>query len=117
MSTVLVVEDDRVMLDLLVLALRKKGHEVWPAESVTSALRAWKQHRPTIVVLDILLPNDNDGIRLLQQARRLHLLRNTRVVVVSCVAEKCHASLNGLGVKAQDVYAKPFSVNTVASRI
>ena len=49
----LVVDDDRVIADLVVFTLRRAGHEAVIANDATSAIRRWRDDDPNLVLLDI----------------------------------------------------------------
>jgi DNA-binding response OmpR family regulator len=55
---VLVVDDDRVLADLVVFTLRRAGYEAIMANDATSALRRWAEDKPDLIILDINLPGN-----------------------------------------------------------
>ena len=52
----LVVDDDRVIADLVVFTLRRAGYEAVIANDATSTLRRWREDKPDLILLDINLP-------------------------------------------------------------
>jgi len=53
---VLVVDDDRVIADLVVFTLRRAGHEAIMANDAGSTMRRWNEDGPDLIILDINLP-------------------------------------------------------------
>ena len=53
---VLVVDDDRVLADLVVFTLRRAGNEAIIANDAVSAIRRWTDDKPDLIILDINLP-------------------------------------------------------------
>jgi DNA-binding response OmpR family regulator len=65
---VLVIDDDRALLDALTVGLKSKTVDVISAVDPEAGLRQALRHRPSLIVLDILMPN-LDGIELLKKLR------------------------------------------------
>ncbi|MCS6926745.1 MAG: response regulator [Candidatus Binatia bacterium] len=66
---VLIVEDDQEIRDMVSLMVRKMGHQVYTAATGKEALARLHEHRPDIVLLDIMMP-EMDGYEFLRQYRR-----------------------------------------------
>lgn len=109
---VLVVDDEPSIRDAVATALRYEGFEVQEAATGRSALQAAGEHRPDVVILDVMLP-DIDGIqvcRLLRAAGQdCHVLFLT---ARSHVANK----VTGLGAGGDDYITKPFSLAEIVAR-
>jgi len=80
--TVLVVEDDPMMLRLLMLQLRAEGYHVLGAGSLEKAEELLEEIRPAAMVLDVFLP-DGNGLEFLQMLRQREELQELPVVVLS----------------------------------
>ena len=61
MADILVIDDDQQMRRLLIRILRRAGHTVHEAADGRAGIAAFKQHRPTLVISDIVMP-DMEGI-------------------------------------------------------
>jgi DNA-binding response OmpR family regulator len=86
--TVLVAEDDRDLQEVLWLNLRLAGMSVLTASDGDTALRLAREHRPDVVVLDVMMPG-RGGMEVLQELRSDPDLREVPVVVVTaCAAEE-----------------------------
>jgi CheY-like chemotaxis protein len=81
MAQVLVIDDDPGGLDLRKLILGRHGHEVTGATSVEQALSAFQQSPPDCVVMDLRLPDLEDGLKLIREFRAL--APTVRIVVLS----------------------------------
>src|SRR5438445_13278972 len=68
MATILVVDDERMLCDLLQEMLRQHGHEVFTAYSGQEAIELHRQRRPHFTLLDLHLP-DMNGIEVLRRIR------------------------------------------------
>jgi DNA-binding response OmpR family regulator len=69
MSRVLLVDDDPAGLELRRMILARVGHEVFCALDSQQARLAFEQHRPDVVVLDLRLPDPEDGLSLIREVR------------------------------------------------
>lgn len=111
-QTVVLVEDDPSIADLLDLYLRQAGYRVLQAPTGERGLELVKQHAPSLVVLDIGLP----GIDGLEVCRRL---RTTSAVPVLFLTAR-DAELDriiGLELGADDYVTKPFSPREIVARV
>lgn len=68
MAIILVVDDDRLICDLLQVALGKEGHEVVTASNGYEALELFTERRPSLTMVDICMPG-LDGIEVIKQIR------------------------------------------------
>jgi DNA-binding response OmpR family regulator len=68
-ASILVVEDDEAIRAMLDRGLRAAGHRPRFAASIAEARRLWHEEPPTVVLLDVMLP-DGDGLELLAERRR-----------------------------------------------
>jgi DNA-binding response OmpR family regulator len=65
----LIIEDDRVLADVLAFALHREGFQVVQAYDGLSGLQSWAQEKPDLILLDVNLP-DLDGFAVCQRIRR-----------------------------------------------
>ena len=70
MATILAVDDEPLICKLLEISLSRLGHEVLTTTSGVAGLELVQQARPSLVVLDLILP-DADGLDMLQQIREI----------------------------------------------
>ncbi|MFI5929509.1 response regulator transcription factor [Micromonospora sp. NPDC051543] len=112
-ARLLVVEDDPNILELLSASLRFAGFDVATATSGSAALNAAKDHRPDLVVLDVMLP-DLDGFEVIRMLRE----GGTRTPVVFLTArDATDDKIRGLTLGGDDYVTKPFSLEELTARI
>lgn len=113
--TVLVVEDDPVIVDLLVLTLDLEGWTVLRASDAVSALETAKQERPDVVVSDVMMPG-RSGLELTVDLAAATETRATPVVLLSARALPAEVA-EGLAAGASDYVTKPFDPEELIERI
>ncbi|WP_020525028.1 response regulator transcription factor [Catelliglobosispora koreensis] len=112
-ASLLVVEDDPNILELLSASLRFAGFEVRAVTSGSAALAASSQQRPDLVVLDVMLP-DFDGFDVIKKLRA----DGDRVPVVFLTArDGTDDKIRGLTLGGDDYVTKPFSLEELTARI
>jgi len=107
----LVVDDDRVLADVVAFALRREGFQVIQAYDGLSALRRWSEDRPDLVVLDVNLPKI-DGFTVCQRIRRES---DTPIIMLTVRGEDVDV-VHGLQIGADDYISKPFSPRQLVAR-
>ncbi len=109
MKTILITDDDVHIGNMLEEILVREGYDVLRAYSGTEALMILKNHRPDLVLLDLMLPGMN-GEDVLTH------IRDIPVIVVSAKAE-INDKVNLLLGGAVDYVTKPFDINELLARI
>lgn len=112
MATILVVEDDVALCDLLRTHLEADGHTVVQAFDGPTALTAVEKCSPHLILLDWMLPG-MDGLAVCRRVRQEHL---TPIIMLTARTEEVDQIL-GLEVGADDYIAKPFSIRQVLARV
>jgi DNA-binding response OmpR family regulator len=113
-GTVLVVDDDAVILELLKVNFEIEGYEVVTAASGTHALQRSHQAVPDVVVLDVVMP----GIDGLEVARRLREDPATAGVSILLLSGKArHADIDAGRRLADDYMTKPFDAMDLLARV
>lgn len=110
--TVLIVDDDRDIVELLKLFLEKEGLCVIEAYDGLEAWTCIRQEKIDLVVLDIMMPR-LDGIQLLQMLRTEHKLP----VILLSAKKQDNDKIKGLKLGADDFIAKPFNLMEVVARV
>jgi two-component system phosphate regulon response regulator PhoB len=114
-SSILIVEDEPAIQELVAINLEHAGHQVRRAASAEEAQRAIHDSLPDLVVLDWMLPGES-GQAL---ARRLRVERRTRdipIIMLTARVEE-HDRVAGLEAGADDYIAKPFSPRELIARV
>ena len=112
MSTIVVVEDERDMNNLIRSHLEQEGHTVHQAFDGPSGLALVDQQRPGLVILDWMLPG-RDGLAVCRQIRQQHLMP---IIMLTARSEEIDRVM-GLEVGADDYVVKPFSIRELMARV
>jgi DNA-binding response OmpR family regulator len=110
--SILVVDDERRYRELLEMNLTRRGYRVRQAEDGLSALNAVEEEEPSLVVLDLKLP-DIDGYEV---CRRLRSYSKVPIIMLTARAEQ-DEKVRGLGVGADDYVTKPFGAEELLARV
>jgi DNA-binding response OmpR family regulator len=113
--TILVVEDEKEIQDLLAHYLRKEGFSPTLASDGETAIIKAKREKPDLVLLDILLPKA-DGLEVLRAIRSDGSIGRTPVVMLTAKGDETDRIV-GLELGADDYIPKPFSPREVVARI
>jgi len=114
-ETILVVEDDADIRELLKFTLSKEGYKVTLCASAEEAHRAMAKALPDLVLLDLMLPGE-DGFSFCKALRSQE--RTAAVLVIMVTAREEDADIvAGLEVGADDYVAKPFSPRVLSARV
>jgi two-component system OmpR family response regulator len=112
-AKLLVVDDEPNIRELLTTSLRFAGFDVVPAKDGAEALKLAEQHRPDLVVLDVMMP-DMDGFTVTRKLRE----RGRDIPVLFLTArDETGDKVTGLTVGGDDYVTKPFSLEEVVARI
>jgi DNA-binding response OmpR family regulator len=111
-GTVVVVDDEANIADLVELYLQREGYRVQKARTGEGALQAVAEHRPRLVVLDVGLP-DIDGLEVCRRLRQ-----HSPVPVIFLTARDGEIDrVLGLELGADDYVTKPFSPTELVARV
>lgn len=112
----LVVDDDRVLADLVAFTLRREGYQVAQAFDGPAALQRWQDEQPDIIILDVNLPKTTpplDGFAICQRIREQ---ADTPIILLTVRGEEDDI-VKGLKLGADDYMLKPFSPRQLVARI
>ena len=112
MAKILVVDDEPNIREVVGLYLRQDGHAVVVAADGEEGLRLYRQARPDLVVLDLMLP----GLSGLEVCRRIQGERRVPLIMLTAKGEE-EDRIVGLGVGADDYVVKPFSSRELVARV
>jgi len=111
-ATILIVEDDAAIAQMVVELLEADGYRVWSADSGRAAKAKVEEIRPDLVILDLVLP-DVDGLVLCTDLKAQYDLP---IIICSATTRKRDAIL-GLRLGADDFVAKPFDAYDLEARV
>ena len=112
MATILVIDDEESILNIVEAYLKSEGNTVHLARDGVQGLTAFRRYQPELVILDIMLPQ-MDGLEVLQQIRRES---DVYVIMLTAKSEEFDRVM-GLTVGADDYLTKPFSPRELAARV
>jgi DNA-binding response OmpR family regulator len=112
MATVLVVDDEPIVREIVVRYLRRDGHRIVEAVDGDAARSAIERSSPDLVVLDVMLPG-TDGLELCRWIRSISELP---VIMLTARGEEADRIV-GLELGADDYVTKPFSPRELAARV
>ncbi|WP_287153129.1 response regulator transcription factor [Candidatus Solincola tengchongensis] len=109
---ILVADDEREIASVVRAYLEKEGYTTLTAHDGETALRMWHEHRPSLLVLDVIMPG-LDGYSICREVRKSS---DVPIVILSAKAEE-EDKLLGLELGADDYVVKPFSPRELVARI
>ena len=112
---ILLVDDEKDILEFLSYNLKKSGYNVFTANNGVDALKTARKVKPDLVVLDVMMPK-MDGIQVCEEIRSDKLLQDTFVLFLTARSEE-YSELAGFGVGADDYVTKPIKPKLLISRI
>ena len=112
MATVLVVDDEPIVREVVVRYLTREGHETLEAADGNAARGAIERAEPDLVVLDVMLPG-TDGLEL---CRWIRACSELPVIMLTARGEEADRIV-GLELGADDYVTKPFSPRELAARV
>ena len=112
---ILVVDDDRRVVELLEIAFTNQGFRVLMAADGDEAIRSVAQDKPDLVVLDVRLPR-RSGLDVCEMLRRDHPEFPVPIIVVSAAVET-ETRLQAFARGADDFLSKPFSPKELVARV
>jgi DNA-binding response OmpR family regulator len=113
MGTIVVVEDDTNIADLVDMYLRREGFRVIQAGTGETGLAAIERERPRMVILDVGLPGSIDGLEV---CRRVRAKQSLPVLMLTARDGEVDRIL-GLELGADDYVTKPFSPRELVARV
>jgi two-component system response regulator PilR (NtrC family) len=110
MGRVLVVDDEQSMREFLAICLRRAGHEVRVADSAAAALTQLRSLPTDVVVTDLRMPGETDGLGLLHAVKREEI--DAEVILVTAFATT-DTAISAMKQGAYDYLTKPFKVDEI----
>jgi len=111
----LIVDDEQAIVDLVRYHLEKEGMTCFEAADGDTALRLAREHRPDLMVLDLMLPGV-DGLEICRLLRRDPSTASISIIMLTAKAEEVDRIV-GLEMGADDYVVKPFSPRELVARV
>ena len=116
METILVVEDEVAIRDMIVTALDLAGFHCLEAGDVSQAHHLVVDNRPSLIFLDWMLPNGVSSIDFCRRLKKDDTLNEIPIIMLTAKGEEDN-KIQGLDAGADDYITKPFSTRELISRI
>ncbi len=114
-KTILVVEDEPDILDVLEIRLAKEGHGVLKATDGNEGLIKARNEKPWLIILDMCIPGI-DGNELCRTIKSEEGLKHIKIIIFSAKAEE-ECIEEGLSAGADDYVTKPYTLENLLHRI
>lgn len=111
-KTILIVDDEKPIVDILMYNLKKEGYNLLEANDGETAVEIALRERPDLILLDIMLPK-LDGLSVCRKVKNSY---NVPIIMLSAKGEELDKIL-GLELGADDYITKPFSVRELVARV
>lgn len=111
-KTILIVDDEQKIIDLLVHNLEREGYNTIEANDGVTAIEKAKEQRPDLILLDVMLPR-LDGLSVCKKIKNIY---NVPILMVTAKDNELD-KIVGLELGADDYITKPFSVREVVARV
>jgi two-component system alkaline phosphatase synthesis response regulator PhoP len=113
--TILVVDDDPDILEILSYNLHAEGYKVVTAENGVEAVKKAKKKKPHLVILDVMMP-EMDGIEACEQIRETKGLESTVITFLTARGED-YSQVAGFDAGADDYITKPVKPKVLMSKV
>ena len=113
--TILVADDDPQILTMLGIRLSKRGYQVIEAADGLQTLAKAREHRPDLVLLDVMMPGKN-GWEVAKELRADESLKQVGIVMLTAIGERVNEMTSPL-YGADDYVDKPFDFDALEKKI
>lgn len=114
-KSILIIEDDDDIRELIKLQLEREGHLVSDAHNAQAGLEVSQIKNFDLLIVDRMLP-DMKGTELCQTLRLLEVWKETPILMLTAMSEN-HDIIEGLDAGADDYITKPFDLNVLKARV
>jgi DNA-binding response OmpR family regulator len=115
MSTILIADDEPNIVISLEYLMQREGHEVLIARDGDEALDMIREHRPDLVLLDVMMPG-RSGFEVLKAVRNDEAVAGTRILMLTARGRDTDQA-KGEALGADGYVVKPFSTRELAERV
>ena len=115
MATIVIVDDDPSILELVKVNLEIQGHTVFSAPDGETGYALVQQHQPQMVVLDVMMPGV-DGYTVCQRIRKNESVKDTPVLMLTALGV-VEDKVKGFDAGADDYLVKPFEIPELMVRV
>jgi DNA-binding response OmpR family regulator len=112
---ILISDDEKIMLKIIELRLKKDGYEVIVTSNGKEAIEQIKLHDPDMIIADIMMPFTS-GLEIVSMVKQNHLHRKVPIIILSAMGQE-NVVLEAFNLGADDYITKPFSPNELSMRV
>jgi two-component system phosphate regulon response regulator PhoB len=116
MKKILIVEDEPDILDVITLTLEMGSYELLKATDGTKALTLAVEENPELIILDVMLPGELDGIDVCKRLRSTEVTKNSHIMILSARGMEKDVQA-GIEAGCDEYIVKPFSPLELIQRI
>lgn len=113
--SILLVDDDPDILEIVSYNLSAEGYQVFTAENGIEAVKKAKKKKPDLIILDVMMP-EMDGIEACEQIRKIPSLENTIITFLTARGED-YSQMAGFDAGADDYITKPIRPKVLVSKV
>ena len=113
--TILLVDDEPDILEIVGYNLSSEGYNVVTAENGAEAVKKAKKKKPQLIILDVMMP-EMDGIEACEQIRKIPDLQNTIITFLTARGED-YSQVAGFDAGADDYITKPIRPKVLVSKV
>ncbi len=114
-SRILLVDDDKDILEILQYNLKKEGYDIFTAEDGVQALEVAKYFLPHLIILDVMMPN-MDGIECCMKLRSMPEMKDVIITFLTARSED-YSQIAGLEAGADDYISKPVKPKVLITKV
>lgn len=111
---ILIVEDDKTLLDAISFKLQSEGYQIEKAEGGWEALNMLERNKIDLIISDIMMPNIS-GLSLLSVIKEFNFYK-VPVIIISSL-DKADIAITAMGLGAYDFIVKPINFDLLCTRI
>lgn len=113
--TILIADDEADIREIISYNLQHEGYTIYTAKDGNEALDAARKYRPSLIILDIMMPYKT-GIEVCEILRSNHDLKDTLIIFLTAMSDET-SQIKGLETGADDYVSKPISPKVLTSRV
>lgn len=115
MSTILIIDDDKAINELIKVNLKLNGYNIIQAYDGIEGFALTKQELPNLVLLDVMMPNI-DGYTVAQRIRQCEQTKNIPIIMLTALSE-IQDKGKGFDIGVDDYLVKPFDIEELKMRV
>ncbi len=115
LKVILAIDDDPDLLDVIRLVLEKNGYHMVAAESAEEGLRKYKETKPDLIIVDLMMEEVDSGAGFVKELRALG--NTAPIYMLSSVGDSLHMSTDYTELGLTGIFQKPIDSNTLLSTL